>query len=80
MFHFYNLLNTEKRYYYINTGILVYLFGSTVLFLSGNLINTLQLESRNVVWLLNATLVVIYQLFIFIEWRKRSQKKNEDYE
>ncbi|ODS81579.1 MAG: hypothetical protein ABS44_19090 [Chryseobacterium sp. SCN 40-13] len=43
MFHFYNLLNKEKNYYYINTGILIYLFGSTVLFISGNLINTLKL-------------------------------------
>ncbi|UUC47323.1 hypothetical protein [Flavobacterium cerinum] len=80
MFHFYNLLNKEKRYYYCNTGVLMYLFGSTVLFLSGNLINTLQLEFRNIVWLLNAWLVVIYQIFIFIEWRKRSleNKRNNE--
>lgn len=80
MFHFYNLLNSEKRYYYGNTGILIYLFGSTVLFLSGNLINMLKLESRNVVWLLNAGLVVVYQVFIFIEWRKRWLEQIKDYE
>jgi len=80
MFHFYNLLNKEKNYYYINTGILIYLFGSTVLFISGNLINTLKLESRNIVWLLNAFLIVVYQLFIFIEWRIRARRNTEDYE
>ncbi len=33
-FHFYNLLNEKKEFYYVNMGVLIYLLGSTILFLS----------------------------------------------
>jgi hypothetical protein len=69
-FHFYNLLNEKKYFYYINAGILVYLFGSTVLFLAGNLVSSLASKMNTVTWTLNAFLYIIYQVFIFVEWKK----------
>ncbi len=77
MFHFYNILNESKKYYFINAGILLYLFGSTVLFISGNLIATFEISSSEIVWMLNSFLYIVYQIFILVEWWKMFlQKKN----
>lgn len=78
MFHFYNILNEKKKYYYINTGILLYLFGSTVLFMSGNLISKLDLAPSRIIWILNSILYIIYQIFILIEWREIFLKREND--
>lgn len=74
-FHFYNLLNEKKEYYYINMGILMYLFGSTILFLVGNLMSSLSPKLNLVPWILNAFLYIIYQFFILFEWKKSFSKK-----
>ena len=81
MFHFYNILNEKRKYYYLNTGILLYLFGSTVLFISGNLITRLDLAPSKIVWILNSFLYIIYQFFILLEWREiflNKEKSNYD--
>lgn len=69
VFHLYNMLNIEKKYYYINIGILIYLFGSTVLFLSGNIVAKLKPEYNDIPWILNSLLYIVYQLFILYEWK-----------
>jgi len=74
--HFYNLLCNKKDFYYLNMGILIYLFGSTVLFLAGNLIAQLSSELNTITWTLNNFLYIIYQVFILIEWNKSFIRKN----
>ncbi|MGV7108081.1 hypothetical protein [Flavobacterium sp. U410] len=49
-------------------GILIYLFGSTVVFLSGNIIIVLNSSAGKVIWGLNSVLYAIYQVLIMIEW------------
>ena len=81
-FHFYNMLNEQKRFYFINMGIFIYLFGSTVLFLAGNLVAKLSKENNTITWVLNALLYVVYQLFILYELKQTVLKKpkyNENY-
>ena len=73
--HFYNMLNEQKRFYFINMGIFIYLFGSTVLFLAGNLVAKLHKENNTITWVLNAFLYVIYQLFILYELAVNYNKK-----
>ncbi|NHN28097.1 hypothetical protein FIA58_020660 [Flavobacterium jejuense] len=80
MFHFYNILNEKRVYYYINTGIFIYLFGSTFLFITGNLINTLTNDFRNIIWILNGVLYIVYQIYIFIEYKKTFLNKKADNE
>ncbi len=75
-FHFYNMLNEKKEFYYINVGILMYLFGSTILFLVGNLTTILSPKMSLLTWTLNAFLIIIYQLFILVEWKKSFSKKS----
>jgi Ca2+/Na+ antiporter len=69
------MLNEKKEFYYINMGILLYLFGSTILFLVGNLTVTLSREFTKIPWILNALFYVFYQLFVLYEWKKSFSKK-----
>lgn len=75
LFHFYNILAESKQYYYLNTGIFIYIFGSTVLFMSGDILSTIAPSYGKIIWTLNGLLYVVYQVYIFIEWR-RIKKKN----
>ena len=74
-FYLYNLLNERRDFYYVNLGVLIYLFGSTVIFLAGNLSILYELKLKFSIWVLNALLYVIYQLFIFMEWKKNFSEK-----
>jgi hypothetical protein len=75
-FHFYNMLNDKRVFYYINVGILLYLLGSTILFLVGNLSITLSSKYYKLPSRINYILYIIFQLFILIEWKKSFSKKN----
>lgn len=68
LFHFYNILNESKQYYYLNTGIFIYIFGSTVLFMSGDILSTFDKSYGKIIYTLNGLLYVVYQVYIFIEW------------
>lgn len=74
-FYLYNLLNEKKEFYYVNLGVLIYLFGSTVIFLAGNLTTIYKLRFVFNIWILNAVLYVIYQLMILFQWKKSYSKQ-----
>lgn len=75
IFHFYNMLNEKKEFYYVNIGILIYLFGSSTLYLVGNLTLSLSPKVSLITWTLNAFLYIVYQVFILIEWKVSFYKK-----
>ena len=76
-FHLYNLLNEEKEFYYINIGLLIYLFGSTIVFLSANLLITLDSgRSFGMIYSLNVYLYIVYQLFILYDLKIMNSKNN----
>lgn len=77
-FHFYNMLSNKKEFYYINCGVLIYLFGSTVTFLPRNLHMKLDMKFYEVLQFLNVVLYIFYLLFIFIEWIKLVKAKKND--
>lgn len=76
VFHFYNMLSDRKEFYYINIGIIFYLFGSTILFLVGNFTSKMSGDLNKITWLTNALWYVVYQLFITFEWYKSYSKKS----
>lgn len=65
LFHFYNLLGAKRKFLFFNIGLFVYLFGSTILFLVGNL--NLILNLGNINTELNRLIYTIFQLFILTE-------------
>jgi hypothetical protein len=78
VFHFYNMLSNKKEFYYINCGILIYLFGSTVSFLPRNLHVIYGYSFSMSLQVLNIVLYNVYLLFILIEWLNINSKvKNE---
>ena len=79
--HFYNGLNREIDYIYINSGICIYLLSSTLIFCSGNFINASNSYLNKLLWGINATLYVLYLLLFVLEWYRkytdeRIQSKN----
>lgn len=78
LFHFYNILNEKKEYYLINSGILVYLFGSTIIFLSGNIILMIPTKMKldNVANYINIILYIFYQILVFSEFLNIKKKLN----
>ncbi|MEO8239840.1 MAG: hypothetical protein ABI576_17180 [Flavobacterium sp.] len=74
--HLYNQLTTEKIYYYITIGVIIYMLSSTVLFLVGNLTNDLSDEFKYLSWQLNAFLFIVLQLFYLYEWKVSFYKKS----
>ena len=74
-FHFFNMLSQQKKYYYINVGILIYLFGSTIIFLAGNVMIISGKYIGRLLVTINVILYLIYLTLIFIEWRKNYYNK-----
>jgi hypothetical protein len=74
--HLYNQLTTEKVYYYITIGVIIYMLSSTVLFLVGNLTNDLSDEFKYLSWQLNAFLFIVLQLFYIYEWKVSFYKRS----
>lgn len=71
-FHLYNLLNQIKEFYYITIGLLIYLFGSTIVFLSSNLLISLNSNLPfKIIYSLNVYLYIGYQLFILFDLTKK---------
>lgn len=70
VFHFYNMLNHKRLYYFINSGLLIYLFGSTIIFLSGNVLIIKSKAISCYLGYINVFLYLFYLTMIFIEWKK----------
>lgn len=75
--HFYNMLTNKKEFYLLNCGILIYLFGSTVTFLPRNLHTIYGFSFNMVLQYLNIILYGVYQIFIFLEWKKITSINNK---
>lgn len=73
--YFYNSLTEESEYTFINSGIFVYLISSTLIFCSGNILDLISTEHKNILWLTNSILFAVYQLLIFYEWYKNFSAK-----
>ena len=75
--HLYNLLSQEKKYYTITVGLILYLFGSTIVFLTGNLFLSFPKGYYTKIQFLNISLYVVYQGFILYELVTMMLKKKK---
>jgi hypothetical protein len=70
---------TEKKYWdTFNVGLFLYLGGSSIIFLTMNSWNELK-GWNTIIWTINATLAVLYQVFIFItiyRYNRQVRKQN----
>jgi hypothetical protein len=71
--HYYNMLSNKKQLMYVNSGVLIYLMASSLLFIAGNYLINASQQLTKWIWIINASMYLIYQLLIFIEWRQTYQ-------
>jgi hypothetical protein len=75
--HLYNNLGEKSDFYYVNLGLLFYLFTSTFIFLLYKLINVLQIDVfRDVMIDINIVLQYIKFGFFFYQWKLIYFNKN----
>lgn len=74
--HYYNMLSNSKKLMFINTGVLVYLMISSLLFIAGNFLINKSADITKWIWIINAGMYLIYQLLIFIEWKHTYPNRN----
>lgn len=77
VFHLYNSLNKTGKYMYINTGILVYLSTSTLVFILGKLLNKFDASLSANIWFFNRVMHAGYLVLFLIElknnlWKTRN--------
>lgn len=68
--HLYNSLTRKGIYMYINAGVLIYLSVSTLIFILGNFIASIDRSLAQNIWFLNKVLYIVYLLLFYIEWHK----------
>lgn len=67
--HLYNMLTSEKKYYYITSGLILYLLASTLVFIVGNINAKLNDNVKFILWTFNSFLIVFYYLFVLYDWK-----------
>ena len=69
--HLYNNLGDEKEFYYANLGVLLYLFGSTFIFLFYELFSVFETKNTftNNLGVINIGLQYIKFGFFFYQWK-----------
>ena len=72
--YFYNSLLKPSVFMYINSGILLYLLSSTLIFCVGNILVLGSKEFRSGPMLVNSVFYIVYLGFIYIEWFKSCKK------
>ena len=76
--HLYNMLNETKKFYYVTVGMLIYMVGSIVIVLTGNILIALNdLKMYNKIWIFNNLFYLAFQIFVLYEWYKTYYKKLE---
>lgn len=78
--HLYNHLGKKTEFYYVNIGLLFYLFGSTFIFLLYELLTTLDFSKdvTNKIFTMNMILQYIKFGFFFYQWKLIYFNKNEN--
>jgi len=68
--HLYNSLSRKGEYMFINTGVLIYITVSTLIFILGDFLSGLDNGIFVHIWVINKFLYILYLILILIEWKK----------
>ena len=69
LIHLNNTLGTEKKYFYLVIGLILYLLCSSLIFLFGNYELVFIEDPYIDIWIFNTVFYIIYQVLIFAEWK-----------
>ncbi|VXC14480.1 conserved membrane hypothetical protein [Flavobacterium sp. 9R] len=65
--HLYNMLTSEKKYYYVTIGLILYLLASTLIYIVGNINVKLDNDFKFLLVYFNSFLLIVYYLFILYD-------------
>ncbi len=68
--HLYNSLSKKGEYMFINSGVLIYLTTSTLIFILGDYLSVYNNTAVIKIWMINKVLYIVYLVLILIEWKK----------
>ena len=69
--YLYELLTKKLPFYYVTIGAFIYLISSALIFASAASLVAFNNAVSFYIWQTNAGLFILYQLFIFWEWKKQ---------
>ncbi|WP_298511760.1 hypothetical protein [uncultured Kordia sp.] len=76
-YFFYHIGDKELKLYLVNSGILIYLLGTILIFSIANVGLKLDPKIESALWILNAIIFLVFQIIILIQWFvDRKKKKN----
>ncbi len=77
IYFFHHISDKELKLYLVNSGILIYLLGTILIFSIANIGLKLAQETELALWILNAFIFLVFQIIILIQWYiDRRKKKN----
>jgi hypothetical protein len=62
----------NKKFIYLNSGLFVYITCSTLIFVAGSFKSDIKIF----IWFFNASLYLIYQILVLVDWYKNFRKLN----
>ncbi|CAL2089419.1 conserved membrane protein of unknown function [Tenacibaculum sp. 190524A02b] len=68
LIHLNNTLGTNKKYFYLCIGMILYLLCSSLIFLFGNYELVFIEDPYIDIWIFNTLFYIVYQVLIFVEW------------
>ncbi len=69
LIHLSNTLGAKRKYFYLTIGLIFYLLCSSLIFLFGNYELVFMEDPYIDIWIFNPLLYIVYQVFLFTEWR-----------
>ena len=77
IYFFHHISDKELKLYLVNSGILIYLLGTILLFSIANTGLELAKYTERALWILNAFIFLVFQIIIFVQWfsDRRKNKK-----
>jgi hypothetical protein len=76
IYFFYHIGDKQLKLYLVNSGILIYLLGTILLFSIANVGLKLDPTIEIALWVLNAIIFLVFQIIITTQWFFDRKKKN----
>lgn len=75
IYFFHHISDKELKLYLVNSGILIYLLGTILIFSIANIGLKLAQETELALWILNAFIFLVFQIIILVQWYIDRRKK-----
>lgn len=75
VFYLFELMSKKLPFYYTNIGIFIYFISSSLIFASAVAIVSFNDKTNMLIWKINASLFIMYQLLILWEWKLNFYQK-----